>query len=78
MKATTRRSLRRARYLAASWHVLAHIAFALGTGFSCGIIVQSYASMISPLDAAIGGTLVLYPLMVMVRWWVQWRGVNGR
>jgi hypothetical protein len=68
MKATTRRSLRRAWYLAGNWQVPAHIGLALGMGLTTGIIAQRYPSLITPLAAVIIGTFILYPLMLTV-WW---------
>jgi hypothetical protein len=67
MRATTRRSLRRACYFAANWQVPAHIGFALATGLTLGLVAQHYAPMITPL-AVILGTFLLYPLMLTV-WW---------
>jgi hypothetical protein len=66
MKATTRRSLRRAWHLAGNWQL--HIGFALAMGLTLGLVVQHYASMITTLATVIIGTFILYPLMLTF-WW---------
>jgi hypothetical protein len=68
MKATSRRSLRRAWYLAASWQMPVHIALALGLGLSCGLVAQQYPSMITPHASALIGSFILYPLVITI-WW---------
>jgi hypothetical protein len=68
MKATSRRSLRRAWYLAGSWQVLAHLNLALGMGLFMGLVAQGYPSVIAPSVAAMIGTFILYPVMLTV-WW---------
>lgn len=69
MKATTKRSVRRAWHLAASWQVPAHIGLALGMGLVCGIVAQHYyPSTISPFIAVFIGTFILYPVMITL-WW---------
>ena len=62
---------------AVTWPLAAHIVFALGTGFACGVVVTSYPQMMAPLYAAIFGTVVLYPAMVTV-WWHLHRPGGGR
>jgi hypothetical protein len=68
MKASTRRSLRRAWYLATRWQAPAHICLALGMGLTLGLVAHHYPSVIPPLAAVIIGTFALYPLMLTV-WW---------
>ena len=68
MKAATRRSLRRV-WRTMTWPLLSgHIVFALGTGIASGATAAHYPDVISAPCAAILGTLVLYPLMVVI-WW---------
>jgi hypothetical protein len=67
MKATTRRSLRRA-WRAMTWPLSGHLALALATGLACGTAAARYPDMIAPPYAAILGTLVVYPVIV-VTWW---------
>jgi hypothetical protein len=67
MRATTRRSLRRAWYLAANWQVPAHIGFALGMGLALGLVTQRFLSGIILLAAVLIG-IVLYPVILTV-WW---------
>jgi hypothetical protein len=67
MKAATRRSLRRL-WRAMSWPLPGHIVFALATGLTSGITAAHYPDVISTVHAAILGTVVLYPLMVLI-WW---------
>jgi hypothetical protein len=69
MKKTTRRSLRRLWHVM-TWPLSGHIALALATGLACGTIAARYAGAIElpPAYAAIAGTLVIYPSMVMA-WW---------
>jgi hypothetical protein len=69
MIAKRRRALRRLRH--AIWPLPTHIAFALATGLACGIAASRYPDVIQPPGAAILGTLILYPAMV-----VAWRLVN--
>ena len=57
---TARRSLRRAWQMI-TWPLSSHIIFALATGIACGIVGARYPEVISPLYAAIFGTLVVYP-----------------
>jgi len=67
MKAATRRSLRRV-WRAMSWPLSSHLVFALATGLASGATAAHYSDVISAPYAAILGTLVLYPLMLMI-WW---------
>ena len=54
--------------LAGNWQIPAHIALALGMGFSCGFMAQRCPAVIDPLAAVIIGTFALYPLMLTI-WW---------
>jgi hypothetical protein len=76
MTPKTRRSLRRLRRIM-TWPFAGHLVFALGAGFACGIVAANYPAVISPQYAAILGTFVLYPMMVVI-WWRLHRPVNGR
>jgi hypothetical protein len=67
MKTTTRRSLRRA-WRVMTWPLAGHIVFALGIGFACGIAATRYPEVMTPTYAAILGTVLLYPVMVIM-WW---------
>jgi hypothetical protein len=69
MIARRRRAWRRVRNVI--WPLPTHIAFALGTGSACGTAASHYPEVIQPPGAAILGTLILYPAMV-----VAWRLVN--
>jgi hypothetical protein len=52
-----------------TWPLLSgHIVFALGTGIASGATAAHYPDVISAPCAAILGTLVLYPLMLVI-WW---------
>jgi hypothetical protein len=53
-----------------------HIIFALATGIACGIVAARHPEVISPPDAAILGTLVVYPVMVAM-WWRLHRPGGG-
>ena len=67
MKVATRRSLRRV-WRTLTWPLSVHVVFALGTGLASGATAAHYPAVISAPYAAILGTLVLYPLMVVI-WW---------
>src|SRR4051794_30688560 len=67
MKAATRRSLRRV-WRTMTWPLSGHVVFALGTGLASGATAARYPDVIAPPYAAIVGTFVLYPMMV-VAWW---------
>ena len=51
-----------------TWPLSGHLVFALGTGLASGATAAHYPDVISPPYAAILGTLVLYPLMLVI-WW---------
>ena len=51
-----------------TWPLSGHLVFALGTGLASGATAAHYPDVISTVHAAILGTLVLYPLMVLI-WW---------
>ena len=51
-----------------TWPLPGHVVFALGTGLATGATSAHYPDVISPPFAAVGGTFVLYPMMV-VAWW---------
>jgi hypothetical protein len=51
-----------------TWPLAGHIVFALGIGFACGIVATCYPEVMAPPYAAILGTVVLYPVMVIM-WW---------
>ena len=70
MIAKRRRAWRRV-WNAVIWPLPIHIAFALAAGLACGIAASRCPDVIQSPGAAILGTLVLYPAMV-----VAWRLVN--
>jgi energy-converting hydrogenase Eha subunit C len=51
-----------------TWPLSGHIVFALVTGLVCGIAARGYPDVIAPPYAAIVGTLMVYPLILMI-WW---------
>jgi len=55
------------------WPFAGHLVFALGAGFAA----TNYPAVISPQYAAILGTFVLYPVMVIM-WWHLHRPDNRR
>src|SRR5271155_102672 len=61
-----------------TWPLWSHIIFALATGIACGIVAARYPEVISPLDAAILGTLVVYPVMVAMWWRLHRPGGSDR
>jgi hypothetical protein len=67
MKIATRRSLRRI-WWAVSWPLSDHLVFALATGLASGAAVAHYTDVIFAPYAAILGTLVIYPLILVI-WW---------
>ena len=76
MKTKTRRSLRRL-WRVMTWPFAGHLVFALGAGFACAVVATNYPAVIQPQYAAILGTFVLYPVMVVI-WWHLHRPGNGR
>lgn len=71
MKVATRRSLRRV-WRTLTWPLSVHVVFALGTGLASGATVAHYPDLISVPYAAILGTFVLYPLMLVI--WLRLHG----
>jgi hypothetical protein len=67
MRPKRRRSLRRA-WRVMTWPLSGYIALALATGLACGTLASRYPDVIEPSYAAVLGTFILYPLMVVV-WW---------
>ncbi len=51
-----------------TWPLAGHIVFALGIGFACEIAATRYPEVMTPTYAAILGTVLLYPVMVIM-WW---------
>jgi len=54
------------KFWVAVW--VCRIAYALATGLVCGFAAGHYPTVISPPYAAILGTLVVYPWIVVI-WW---------
>lgn len=54
-----------------TWPLSSHIVFALATGLVCGIAARAWPDVIAPPYAAIVGTLMVYPLLVLI-----WRRLN--
>jgi len=76
MRTATRRSLRRA-WRMMTWPLSGHLAVTLGTGLACAISAR-YHDVMAPLYAAILGTFVVYPMVLVIWWQLNRSRGNGR